>query len=489
MALILPPFNATDRDIALSSPAGLAYVHSRGKIISPPHITLLNMKVLDMAGGRLKFLLVSMPPRHGKSEFLSKAVPAWWLGTFPDNRVILSSYEADFASKFGAAARDMLTDTAHIFGTGPVGGRLAAAASWQTPQKGGMETAGVGGAITGKGMNLGIADDLIKNAMDAQSATMRNRAIEWLKTTFLTRREPGAAVIIVMTRWHEDDTIGFIEREYKHENYEVVRLPALAEAGDPLGRPEGAALWPARYNETTLQSTKLTLGPYWFNAMYQQRPSPAKGSIFQLDWFKYVDEFPEAQNIFALWWSWDCAVKTGEENDYSVGQLWAITNMGFVLLRVVRGRWEYPELKRMVVECALNTNINGKATTALLVEDKSSGQQIIQELKAGIIRGREALGQGEVRHIPVIAFDKNLVSKDKVLRARLASPNVYAGKVYVLRAQPWGTDFFAEVMAFPNAPHDDQVDTMTQFLLHHSPKFAGKPASGLSGNKAPDVDW
>ena len=490
MALILPR-NYTDKEIALSSPAGLAYIHSRGRIISPPHITLLNKKMLDIAGGRLRFLLVSMPPRHGKSEFLSKAVPAWFIGTFPHWRVILASYEADFASKFGGAARDMLADTAHLFGTGPVGGRLAAAASWVTPQKGGMDTAGVGGAITGKGANLAIADDLIKNALEAQSATMRNRVIEWLKTTFLTRLEPQGAVIIVMTRWHEDDVIGYIEKEYKHEHWDMVRIPALAEKGDILGRKEGAALWPDRYNEAELERTKVRMGPYWWASMYQQRPAPAAGSIFQMDWFKYVDAVPEAEQIFALWWSWDCAVKTGEENDYSVGALWAITNMGYVLLDIVRGRWEYPELKKIVVECALNTNVNGHGTSALLVEDKSSGQQIIQELKAGIISGNEAQGK-TVTHIPVIPFDKKLVSKDKVLRARLASPAVAAGKVYLIRGAAWVMPFLSEVVAFrADADHDDQVDTMTQFLLHHMPKFAGRPASGLSNEKAESdsVDW
>ena len=489
MALILPR-NYTDKEIALSSPAGLAYVHSRGRIISPPHITLLNKKMLDISGGRLKRLLVSMPPRHGKSFLISQAVPAWFIGTFPEWRVILASYEADFASKFGGAARDMLSDTAHLFNTGPVGGRAAASASWITPEKGGMETAGVGGAITGKGGNLIIADDLIKNSLEAQSLTTRTKVQDWFKTTLYTRLEPGGAIIVVMTRWHEEDLIGYIEKEYKHDNWEVVRIPALAEENDVLGRKEGEALWPDRYNAATLDNIKKTLGTYWYNAMYQQRPSPAKGSIFNLDWFKYVDEAPAAENIFALWWSWDCAVKTGEENDYSVGALWAITNMGFVLLNVIRGKWEYPALEKVVIEASLNTNINGKGTTALLVEDKSSGQQIIQQLKAGIIRENEKQGK-TVTHIPVIPFDKKLSSQDKILRARLASPNVESGKVSILRAQPWVQDFLSEVVAFPKAAHDDQVDTMTQFLLHHSPKFAGKPASGLSGEKSESegVDW
>ncbi len=486
--MALPPL-PSDKELALSSPAGLAYVYSRGRIVSPPHITLLNQKALDIAGGRCKRLLISMPPRHGKSEFISKALPAWYLGTFPDRRVILASYEADFASSFGAAARDMLADTAHIFGDGPVGGRNAARDEWYTTKGGAMYTAGVGGAITGKGGNLIIADDLIKNALEAQSETIRARVKDWFKTTLFTRLEPGAALIVVMTRWHEEDLIGYIQEEYPDEGWEVIRIPAIAEDNDPLGRAEGEALWPERYNEATLKSIETTLGPYWWASMYQQRPAPAKGSIFNMEWFKYIDQYPAAADIFALWWSWDCAAKTEESNDHSVGGLWAITNIGFCLLSVVKGRWEFPDLLRMVTECALSTNISGKTTSGILVEDKSAGQQIIQQMKGGLRDEQKRMGVPIV-HIPVIGFDSKLNSHDKVLRARLASPQIATGKVYLLRGAPWVLPYLMEMTAFRvGVKVDDQVDMTTQFLLQNAPKLGSTPATALSGQGEAKVDW
>jgi len=429
----------TDDEIACSSPAGLAYIHSKGLWKCADHLGIINQKLLDVASGRCKRLMISLPPRHGKSELVSKYFPAWLIGTFPKSRVILASYESSFAASWGAKVRDVLTEAQSHFHIWPSGGHNASAQHWTTKHGGEMMTAGAGGPLTGKGFSVGIIDDLIKNNEEAMSATIRQKHWDWYLSTFLTRAEPDAAIIIIMTRWHSDDLIGRLLKE-QPDQWENIVFPSIAEGADILGRKEGDPLWPSRYPKSVLEGIKVDLGSYWWASMYQQRPAPIGGGILKREWWKYYRELPHFTQSF---WSWDTANKTGEENDYSVGQYWGVYRNGYYLVKQIRERMEYPELKRAILQ-----NFTAHPSNAVLIEDKSSGQSVIQDLKRDT-------------RLPILIIEP---VKDKVTRAHLASPTVEAGRCYLPEKEKWVADFVDEMTHFPKATHDDQVDATTQFL-------------------------
>lgn len=232
--------------------------------------------------------VITFPPRHGKSELASKTLPAWYLGNFPDRRVLLTSYEAEFASSFGRKARDILDRYGPALYGVSVRQDSKAAHRWEINHHGGeMYTAGAGGPITGRGANLIIVDDPIKNSEEALSATIRQKLWDWYTTVLMTRKEPGAAEIIIMTRWHSDDLVGRILADAKENGRPInhLRFPAIAEADDQLGREPGEALWPERYPIDKLRQIEKTQG-FWFSAMYQGRPVPMGGALFKAEWFE-----------------------------------------------------------------------------------------------------------------------------------------------------------------------------------------------------------
>jgi hypothetical protein len=262
----------------------MAWVLTRGKWQLAPHLDLLNRRLLDTAAGRTRRLMVFAPPRHGKSQLVSVYLPAWFLGVYPDKRVILSSYEASFAAGWGRKVRDILAEHGEaVFGL-KLRSDSTAADRWDLAgHAGGMMTAGVGGPLTGKGADLFILDDPVKNAEEAMSQALRDKCWDWFLSTAYTRLEPGAAVVLIMTRWHPDDLSGRIlaRQEETGALWDVVSLPALAEADDPLGRKPGEALWPERYPVESLNEIRSTQGSMWFQAMYQQSPTLPEGNLFK----------------------------------------------------------------------------------------------------------------------------------------------------------------------------------------------------------------
>lgn len=256
-----------------STPALFARHCSGNRWYPAKHLVELSEKLMDVATGDITHLMIFMPPRHGKSELTSKYFPAWYLGKYPDNRVILTGYEADFAAQWGYKARNIMHEHGPALFNLTVAGNSSARDRWDIAgHLGGMSTAGVGGAITGKGAHLLIIDDPIKNAEEANSKTYRDKSYDWYRSTAYTRIEPGGSVVIIQTRWHEDDLSGRLLKE-EPEKWTVVNLPALAEEGDSLDRQPGEALFPKRYDVSALLDIKRTVGSYWWNALYQQRPA------------------------------------------------------------------------------------------------------------------------------------------------------------------------------------------------------------------------
>ena len=235
--------------------------------------------------------MILMPPRHGKSERTSKYFPAWVLGRNPDWRILLASYAGGFARSWGRKARAVLRESGGHFGV-DISRESAAADAWEiADHTGGMGTAGMGGEATGKGCQVGIIDDPVKDAEEANSAVIREKNWDWFVSTFYTRLEPGGGLVVIQTPWHEEDLQGKIQKHAKQtgEQWRIVRMPALSEGEDvdPLRRPENEPLWPERYDREALQQIQDVQGSYWFSALYQCRPQPADGGCFKRSWFRY----------------------------------------------------------------------------------------------------------------------------------------------------------------------------------------------------------
>ena len=323
--------------LAKSTPVGFAYVASEGRYELAPHLLLLSQKLVDVAAGRIKRLIISMPPRHGKSELTSKYFPSWYLGLYPDRRFMLASYEAEFAASWGRKARDLYARWGpDVFGY-RVSPASASASAWNVHLcEGGMDTAGALGAVLGKGAHCFVIDDPVKNDQEADSATMRQHVWDWYVTTAYSRlaAQPEGAMVIIMTRWHKDDLAGRLISAMAEggEKWETVTLPAIAEKDDPMGRAEGEALWPAWFPRERLdrikQQTTLHEGVRWWFAMYQQKPQESGRAVFKSEWFERRCSIFDRPRFLYKVMSVDCAAKTGIRNDYSSIGVWATDGVG-----------------------------------------------------------------------------------------------------------------------------------------------------------------
>ena len=465
---------------AMLDPAAFAWLASRGQWQVAPHLDLLAERLLDVAQGKLKRLLIQMPPRHGKSEFASAHFPAWYLGTFPDRRVILASYEHDFAASWGAKAKDRFSEFGPLLWRLWVRRDRQAADDWQIAgHSGGMVCAGVGGPITGRGADLLIIDDPVKSAEEANSETYRERAWNWYRSTAYTRLEPAGAILLIQTRWHEDDLAGRVlaEAAKTGEPWHVISLPALAEAGDVLGRQPGEPLWPARYPVEDLEQIQASLGGYWWQALYQQRPAPPEGALFKRDWWRFYplrDLPPQFDRVIQ---SWDMAFKETTDSDYVVGQVWGAKGARIYLLDQVRERMDFAKTLQAVE--ALSDK--WPAATLKLVEDAANGPAVISALQLKVRGLLPVKPQG-----------------GKLSRAQAILPLVEAGNVWLPSAeeQPWVEQFLAEARSFPVGAHDDQIDAMSQGLQRFlnvkdpaEPEFMPNPNSRRIEDMKAMADW
>lgn len=407
--------------------------------------------------GTTKRLIISVPPRHGKSLLSSILFPAWALGRSPDTRIIACSYSADLSYTFSRQARNLLASPEYrgIFPDVQVAQDARAVGQWElaAPHRGGYVSAGVGGSITGKGAHILLIDDPVKDRDEANSASILDRKWDWYTSTAYTRLEGQGAVILIMTRWSDDDLAGRLLKAMQDngdaDQWETVHLPALAESDDILGREIDEALWPEKYSTAELRRIAVNVGSRDFAALYQQRPSPAGGSIFQREWWKRYATFDRSQASQVIQ-VWDTAFKATQTADYSVCTTWALTPAGAYVLDMFRARVEFPELKRTAVDLHARWQ-----PVAVLIEDKASGQSLIQELNRDT-------------PIPVIPVP---VGTDKVTNAHAVTPYIEAGRVFVPESAPWVGDFLEEHASFPNGKHDDIVDCTSMALKR---LFAGQ---------------
>lgn len=433
-----------------------------------------------LVAGDIKRLMVFMPPRNGKSELGSRRFPAYLLGKDPNAQIIASSYSADLASRMNRDVQRIIDSDEYreLFpdvGLNGSSSRTIGKGSYLrnsdifeiVGHQGMYKSAGIGGGITGMGMTYGIIDDPFKNRKEAESKTVRESVWDWYTSTFYTRLEKDARVLIILTRWHEDDLAGRLLKQAQEdpeaEQWTVINYPAVAE--EPLDesdpREVGEALWPNKYNLDALKKIKKAVGSYEWSALYQQRPSPSEGNILNRGWWKYYKVMP--QRFDEVIQSWDCAFKDNDDSDFVVGQVWGKIGADKYLLDQVKDRMDLPA----TIQAVRSLSAKWQRATAKLIEDKANGPAVIQMLK------HEVSGM-----IPVNP------QGGKIARAYAASPEVEAGNVYLPDPSiaPWVHDFVEETAAFPNSANDDATDCFTQAIIHwQTPrdyKHAVKPKIG-----------
>jgi predicted phage terminase large subunit-like protein len=392
-----------------------------------------------------------MPPRHGKSEFTSKYFLAWFLGRWPRKRVILASYGASFATSWGRKVRDLLDDVGEEFFGISIRKDSKAADQWEIEgHGGGMQTCGVGGPLTGKGADLLIIDDPVKNAEEANSEVYRDKTWDWYTSTAYTRLEPGGAVILIQTRWHADDLAGRILAQAKEtgEPWVVVNLPAIAGSDDQLGRSVGEPLWPDRFDAADLERIKRSLGTYMFSALYGQSPTPADGGLFQRSWFRYwtsdgeyyklgPERRPVRIDHCRRFGTMDLAFSVKKEADYTVICAWAVTPQhDLVLLDIHREHMAGPSLVPAAKAMVERYNLD------YLGIEKILGQALV-------------VGEAREKGLTIRPLIPDV---DKITRSIPAQVRMEAGQIFLPQSHSLLGEIEQELLTFPRGTHDDIVD-------------------------------
>lgn len=385
-----------------------------------------------MARGEIDRLILTVPPRHGKSELATVRFPAWLLEQEPEQRVIIGAYNQTLANKFSRKCRNIARQRVAL------NTDRTAVDDWETEAGGGLRAVGVGAGITGMGGNLIIIDDPVKNRQEANSQAYRDRVWDWYTDDLYTRLEPDGAIILIMTRWHEDDLAGRLLADTEGDRWTVVNLPALAEENDPLGRTPGQALCPERYDERALARIRTVLGNSWY-ALYQQRPTAPEGEFFQRSWFEIVPALPVGCK-FVRWWD-----KAGSmDGDYTAGVLLAkAPGNTYYVADVVRGRWLAAEREAIIRQTAeLDRLTYGNVTIWHEQETGSSGKDS---------------AAATTKNLAGFSVHSERSTGDKAIRAEPFQAQAQAGNVKLLRGV-WNTAYLSELTSFPQGANDDQVD-------------------------------
>jgi predicted phage terminase large subunit-like protein len=419
------------------------------------HLEVLAAKLEDVRQGRCRRLIINMPPRFLKSLATTVAFPAWLLGHDPTKKILCVGYAQDVSNKFARESRTLMMSPFYraLFDT-RISEERQAVEEYETTKGGSRVSTSVGGIVTSRGADIIIVDDPMK-AEEAISDVRRNSLKEWYDNTLRSRlnyQETGA-IIIVMQRLHIDDLVGHVQ---ENEDWEVLSFPAIAvedteyEYQTPYGRRrvfrrEGEVLQPALQSAATLEKLRRGMTDYNFTAQYQQNPAPRAGNIVKTQWLKFYEPGSEPADFQWTVQSWDTANKAAELNDYSVCTTWGVKDKMLYLLDVFRKRLNYPDLKRAVMD------LNGRfPRSTVLIEDKASGTQLIQELMQNT-------------SIPVKAWKQNS-SGDKIMRLHAQTIYFDNGRILLPQDAPWLKDYIAEITAFPTFKYADQVDSTTQFL-------------------------
>ena len=414
------------------------------------HIDAIAWVLQQCLDGETRRLIITLPPRSLKSIAVSVAFPAYVLGRDPRRKIICVSYAQDLANKHARDCRSVMESDwfRRAYPRTRIDRDKNTQAEFVTTHKGFRMATSVGGTLTGRGGNILVLDDVHK-PNEALSDAQRTAVVDWFRNTLLSRLDDKDrdVIILIQQRVHEDDLVGHL---LEQEGWRHLNLPAIAEEVQavPLGpnlvhlRQEGDLLHPQRESYEALMRLKTEMGSYDFHAQYQQSPAPLGGGIVKWDWFQTYDEPPERGSGDRVVQSWDTASKADQIHDYSVCTTWLIYHKSFYLLHVLRKRLEYPELRKHVIAQRDSFDAND-----ILIEDKGSGTQLVQDLRHGGIYPKPIKPEG-----------------DKIIRMQTQTAVIEAGRVFVPKSAPWLADFQDEVTKFPAAKHDDQVDSLSQFL-------------------------
>jgi predicted phage terminase large subunit-like protein len=427
------------------------------------HLEVIAATLTAVREGKIRRLIINLPPRHLKSLMASIAFPAWCLGHDASAQILCVSYAQDLSDKLARDCRSIMMSPWYrrIFPT-----RLAphrqALQEFITTANGYRLATSNGGVLTGRGADIILIDDPLKPE-EALSDARRQGTNEWYDNTLYSRLNDKryGVIVIIMQRLHEDDLVGHVLAQ---EPWEILRFPAIAEADEvhqietiwgprSFARRRGEALHPEREPLDTLEHIRRTLGEYNFAGQYQQNPAPLGGGMVKAEWFRRYGANQRPESFDRIVQSWDTANKVTELSDFSVCTTWGIRGKDFFLLNVLRKRLEYPALKRAVRDQHSQFDAN-----VVLIEDKASGTQLIQEL---IADGCHAV----TRYKPEC---------DKIMRLHAQTGAIESGFVHLPEAAPWLAEYLHEMTVFPKGKHDDQVDSTAQFLDWFKKPFPGQ---------------
>lgn len=417
-----------------------------------PHHRLIARKLEAVERGEISRLMISMPPRHGKSMLASEFFPAWYMGRNPDHYVVTATYAQELADDFGRKVKNQIEDP--IFGQIFPGVRLAddskSAKRFHVEQagvavEGGIEhrlnqsgafyAVGVGGPLTGRGAHLLLIDDPVKNREDADSEIIRKKTKDWYTSTAYTRLMPGGRVVVIQTRWHEDDLAGWLIAEHEHEGWDILSLPAISPAGE--------ALWPDQYPIEALERIRRALPPRDWSALYQQSPSPEEGDYFKSEWIVPVESLPPL-NSLRVYGGSDYAV-TSQGGDYTVHAVVGLDpDENLYLLDLWRGQAASDEWVEAWCDLVLKWRP--------LEWAEETGQ-----IKSGVgpfldKRARERRAYCVRTQFPTRG--------DKAIRAQSIRGRMAMRGLRVLAHSAWRSDLVSELLRFPAGVHDDQVDAL-----------------------------
>lgn len=425
------------------------FIHGR-------HHAVLAKKFEDVANGKIKRLAISLPPRHTKSEFGSFLFPSWFLGKFPNKKVMQASNTGELAVGFGRKVRNLVMSEqyAEVFPDVTLRQDSKAAGRWSTNKNGEYFAIGVGGTMTGRGADLVIIDDPHTEqeaALAAHDPSVYDKSYEWYTSGPRQRLQPNGAIIIIATRWSERDLIGRVIHDSlergRPDEWDVVELPAIM--------PSGNSLWPEFWPLDQLEALKEELSPSKWNAQYQQQPTGEEGAIVKREWWKIWEreEPPRCEFIIQ---SWDTAFTKSERSDFSACTTWGVfhmdedsNNANIILLDSFQKRMEFPELKEKA-----KTHYLDWQPDACIIEAKAAGAPLVFEMRAAGIPVSEYTPTRGTRQ----------QSNDKIARLNSVSDMFSSGKVWAPDTR-WAREVMDQMAAFPNAAHDDLVDTTVQALL------------------------
>lgn len=407
------------------------------------HHYLLLQNLAAISTGEIDRLMVLMPPGSAKSTYASIVFPVWWLSRHPMSSIIATSHTASLAERFGRQARDLVLEHSGALGYTLTGNRPAGG-HWQTSERGEYFAAGVRGPLTGRRADLAIIDDPIKSHLEAESSVLRERLWDWYRSDLTTRLKPKGGIVLIMTRWHEDDLGGRLLAQNASE-WRVLRLAALAEDDDPLAREPGEALWPQWEDRTALLRRQATIGERSWSALYQQSPRPDVGTLFRTESIDILEVSPIQTGDLQVR-AWDLAATAGTggyDPDWTVGIKVGRTRSGkFIILDIQRFRGTPHDVETMIVEAA---RIDGRAVPIGLPQDPGqAGKHQVSYLARQLVGHR---------------IETSPETGSKLTRAGPVASQIEAHNFAMLRAS-WNYALVEELRNFPFGRKDDQVDAL-----------------------------